>query len=54
MERIRDALDETVQLSVLDGRYNIYVDKVNGASRRWSWPPRSVGACLLMPPASAK
>ncbi len=30
MERIRDALDETVQLSVLDGRYNIYVDKVDG------------------------
>jgi DNA-binding IclR family transcriptional regulator len=30
LERIRDALDETVQLSVLDGRYNIYVDKVDG------------------------
>lgn len=30
MERIRDALDETVQLSVLDGRYNVYVEKVDG------------------------
>jgi DNA-binding IclR family transcriptional regulator len=30
LERIRDGLDETVQLSVLDGRYNIYVDKVDG------------------------
>lgn len=30
MERIRDALDETVQLSVLDGRFNVYVDKVDG------------------------
>lgn len=30
MERIRDALDETVQLSVLDGRFNVYVEKVDG------------------------
>ena len=30
MERIRDALDETVQLSVLDGRFNVYVAKVDG------------------------
>jgi DNA-binding IclR family transcriptional regulator len=30
MERIRDAIDETVQLSVLDGRFNVYVDKVDG------------------------
>ena len=30
MERIRDALDETVQLSVLDGRFNVYVTKVDG------------------------
>lgn len=30
MERIRDDLDETVQLSVLDGRFNVYVAKVDG------------------------
>lgn len=30
MTAIRDELDETVQLSVLDGRYNVYVAKVNG------------------------
>jgi DNA-binding IclR family transcriptional regulator len=30
MERIRDALDETVQLSVLDGRFNVYVAKFDG------------------------
>jgi DNA-binding IclR family transcriptional regulator len=30
MERVRDALDETVQLSVLDGRFNVYVAKVDG------------------------
>ena len=30
MERIRDELDETVQLSVLDGRFNVYVAKVDG------------------------
>jgi DNA-binding IclR family transcriptional regulator len=30
MERIRDAIDETVQLSVLDGRFNVYVGKVDG------------------------
>lgn len=30
MERIRDALDETVQLSQLSGRFNVYVEKVDG------------------------
>jgi DNA-binding IclR family transcriptional regulator len=30
MERIRDTIDETVQLSVLDGRFNVYVSKVDG------------------------
>jgi DNA-binding IclR family transcriptional regulator len=30
MQRIRDELDETVQLSVLDGRFNVYVAKVDG------------------------
>lgn len=30
MERIRDALDETVQLSVLDGRFNVYMAKCDG------------------------
>jgi len=30
MEWIRDALNETVQLSVLDGRFNVYVAKVDG------------------------
>jgi DNA-binding IclR family transcriptional regulator len=33
MERIRDQLDETVQLAVLDGRYNVYVQKVDGNHR---------------------
>ncbi|MGN6483936.1 MAG: IclR family transcriptional regulator, partial [Thermomicrobiales bacterium] len=33
MERIRDALDETVQISVLEGRRNIYLDKVEGGQR---------------------
>jgi DNA-binding IclR family transcriptional regulator len=33
MERVRDALEETVQLSVLDGRYNVYVAKVDGTQR---------------------
>ena len=33
MQRVRDALDETVQLAVLDGRYNVYVAKVDGAQR---------------------
>jgi len=31
MERVRDAVDETVQLAVLDGRYNVYIAKVDGA-----------------------
>lgn len=30
MRRIRDALDETIQLAVLDGRFNVYVAKVDG------------------------
>ena len=30
MERIRDAVDETVQLSQLSGRFNVYVEKVDG------------------------
>jgi DNA-binding IclR family transcriptional regulator len=30
MERIRDAVGETVQLSVLDGRFNVYVGKADG------------------------
>ncbi|MGH3500645.1 MAG: IclR family transcriptional regulator [Nocardioidaceae bacterium] len=30
MEEIRDEIDETVQLAVLDGRYNVYVAKVDG------------------------
>jgi DNA-binding IclR family transcriptional regulator len=28
--RVRDALDETVQLSVLDGRFNVYMAKLDG------------------------
>ncbi|MGV3713102.1 IclR family transcriptional regulator [Pseudolysinimonas sp.] len=30
MEAVRDASDETVQLAVLDGRYNVYIAKVDG------------------------
>jgi DNA-binding IclR family transcriptional regulator len=30
MEAVRDELDETVQLAVLDGRYNVYIAKVDG------------------------
>lgn len=33
MERVRDALDESVQLAVLDGRYNVYIAKVEGTQR---------------------
>lgn len=33
MHAVRDALDETVQLSVLDGRDNVYIAKVDGAQR---------------------
>jgi DNA-binding IclR family transcriptional regulator len=33
MERIRDALDETVQISVLEGRYNVYLGKMEGGQR---------------------
>ena len=33
MESVRDVLDETVQLAVLDGRYNVYLAKVDGAQR---------------------
>lgn len=31
MQRVCDALDETVQLAVRDGRYNVYVAKVDGS-----------------------
>ncbi|MGH3746506.1 MAG: IclR family transcriptional regulator, partial [Micromonosporaceae bacterium] len=30
MERVRDEVDETVQLAVLDGRHNVYIAKVDG------------------------
>lgn len=30
MERVRDAIGETVQIAVLDGRYNVYIGKVDG------------------------
>lgn len=33
MSRVRDALDETVQLALLDGRHNVYVAKVDGTQR---------------------
>ncbi len=33
MEAIRDSLDETVQLAVLDGRHNVYLAKVDGSQR---------------------
>jgi DNA-binding IclR family transcriptional regulator len=33
MTEVRDALDETVQLAVLDGRFNVYVAKVDGTQR---------------------
>jgi len=33
MERVRDALDETVQLAVLDGRHNVYIARVEGTQR---------------------
>ena len=33
MERLRDQLDETIQLAVLDGRYNVYIGKVTGTQR---------------------
>ena len=33
MRRVRDLLDETVQLAVLDGRHNVYVAKVDGTQR---------------------
>ncbi|MCW6003400.1 IclR family transcriptional regulator [Micromonospora sp. CPCC 205371] len=31
MERVRDELDETVQLAVRDGRHNVYVAKADGS-----------------------
>lgn len=31
LERVRDALDETVHVAVLDGRYNVYISKVDGS-----------------------
>ena len=33
MERLRDQLDETIQLAMLDGRYNVYIGKVTGTQR---------------------
>ena len=33
LERVRDALDETVQLSVLEGRHNVYIAKEEGTQR---------------------
>lgn len=30
MEQVRDAIRETVQLAVLDGRFNVYIGKVDG------------------------
>jgi DNA-binding IclR family transcriptional regulator len=33
MERLRDRLDETVQLAILDGRHNVYVAKATGSQR---------------------
>jgi DNA-binding IclR family transcriptional regulator len=30
MERIRDEVNETIQLAILDGRFNVYVAKVDG------------------------
>jgi DNA-binding IclR family transcriptional regulator len=32
MTAVRDALDETVQLAVLDGRFNVYIAKVDGSN----------------------
>lgn len=63
MEGIRDALDETVQLSVLDGRFNVYVAKVDGrqplalasaVGRRLPAHATGVGKVLLagLPPAA--
>lgn len=31
MERIRDQFDDTVQLAVRDGRYNVYIAKIEGS-----------------------
>jgi DNA-binding IclR family transcriptional regulator len=31
MERIRDEFDDTVQLAVRDGRYNVYIAKIEGS-----------------------
>jgi DNA-binding IclR family transcriptional regulator len=33
MERVRDQLNETVQMAVLDGRRHVYIAKVDGAQR---------------------
>lgn len=33
LEVVRDALNETVQLAVRDGRYNVYIDKVQSSQR---------------------
>ena len=30
LDQVRDAVEETTQLSVLDGRYNVYIAKVDG------------------------
>jgi DNA-binding IclR family transcriptional regulator len=33
ISRVRDALDETVQVAVLDGRHNVYITKAEGGQR---------------------
>lgn len=47
MEEVRDALDETVQLAVLDdGRHNVYIAKVDGAQLLVLEPPEQLRARL--------
>lgn len=33
MERVRDELNETVQMAILDGRWNVYIAKVDGTQQ---------------------
>jgi DNA-binding IclR family transcriptional regulator len=65
MHGIREALDETVQLSVLDGRYNVYIAKVDGrqalalasaVGRRLPAHATGVGKVLLagLPPGAVE